>query len=160
MPRSQKEREEAEKAAAVAPILIAEPGKKATQQLQQMQAKQAKKGKQSQRQLQKQMRMQETIFDFDGILTASGVLEIVPEGHGFLRSSDYNYLASPDDVLVDKAQIKRYGLKPGDVVEGGIRPPREGEKYFPLCKIDLINGLPPGADTRPHPLRASGAPVP
>lgn len=143
VPRSQKEREEAEKAAAVAPILIAEPGKKATQQLQQMQAKQAKKGKQSQRQLQKQMRMQETIFDFDGILTASGVLEIVPEGHGFLRSSDYNYLASPDDVLVDKAQIKRYGLKPGDVVEGGIRPPREGEKYFPLCKIDLINGLPP-----------------
>lgn len=143
VPRSQKEREEAEKAAAVAPILIAEPGKKATQQLQQMQAKQVKKGKQGQRQLQKQMRMQETIFDFDGILTASGVLEIVPEGHGFLRSSDYNYLASPDDVLVDKAQIKRYGLKPGDVVEGGIRPPREGEKYFPLCKIDLINGLPP-----------------
>ena len=143
VPRSQKEREEAEKAAAVAPILIAEPGKKATQQLQQMQAKQVKKGKQGQRQLQKQMRMQETIFDFDGILTTSGVLEIVPEGHGFLRSSDYNYLASPDDVLVDKAQIKRYGLKPGDVVEGGIRPPREGEKYFPLCKIDLINGLPP-----------------
>ena len=143
VPRSQKEREEAEKAAAVAPILIAEPGKKATQQLQQMQNKQAKKAKQSQRQLQKQMRQQETIFDFDGILTTSGVLEIVPEGHGFLRSSDYNYLASPDDVLVDKAQIKRYGLKPGDVVEGGIRPPREGEKYFPLCKIDLINGLPP-----------------
>ena len=143
VPRSREEREEAEKAAAMAPILIAEPGKKATQQLQQMQNKQAKKNKQTQRQMQKQMRLQETIFDFDGILTASGVLEIVPEGHGFLRSSDYNYLASPDDVLVDKAQIKRYGLKQGDVVEGGIRPPREGEKYFPLCKIDLINGLPP-----------------
>lgn len=142
VPRSQKEREEAQKAAAVAPILIAEPGKKATQQLQQIQAKQNKKGKQNQRQMQKQMRQQETIFDFDGILTTSGVLEIVPEGHGFLRSSDYNYLASPDDVLVDKMQIKRYGLKTGDVVEGGIRPPREGEKYFPLCKIDLINGLP------------------
>ncbi|MCM1074740.1 MAG: transcription termination factor Rho [Ruminococcus sp.] len=143
VPRSQKEREEAEKAAAVAPILIAEPGKKANQQLQQIQSKQNKKNKQSQRQLQKQQRFQETIFDFEGILTASGVLEITPEGHGFLRSSDYNYLASPDDVLVDKSQIKRYGLKPGDVVEGGIRPPREGEKYFPLCKIDLINGLPP-----------------
>lgn len=143
VPRSQKEREEAQKAAAVAPILIAEPGKKATQQLQQLQAKQAKKGKQNPRQMQKQIRQQETIFDFDGILTASGVLEIVPEGHGFLRSSDYNYLASPDDVLVDKMQIKRYGLKTGDVVEGGIRPPREGEKYFPLCKIDLINGLSP-----------------
>ncbi len=143
VPRSQKEREEAQKAAAVAPILIAEPGKKATQQLQLMQAKQAKKNKQSMRQLQKQMRREETMFDFDGILTTSGVLEIVPEGHGFLRSSDYNYLASPDDVLVDKLQIKRYGLKTGDVVEGGIRPPREGEKYFPLCKIDLINGLPP-----------------
>jgi len=143
VPRSPKEREEAEKAAATAPILIAEPGKKATQQLQQLQAKQAKKNKQNQRQLQKQMRLQETIFDFDGILTTSGVLEITPEGHGFLRSSDYNYLASPDDVLVDKTQIKRYGLKPGDVIEGGIRPPREGEKYFPLCKIDLINGLAP-----------------
>lgn len=143
VPRSQKEREEAEKAAALAPILIAEPGKKATQQLQQMQAKQSKKGKQNQRQMQKQMRQQETIFDFDGILTTSGVLEITPEGHGFLRSSDYNYLSSPDDVLVDRSQIKRYGLKPGDVIEGGIRPPREGEKYFPLCKIDLINGLSP-----------------
>lgn len=143
VPRSPQEREEAEKAAATAPILIAEPGKKAAQQLQQLQAKQAKKNKQNQRQLQKQMRLQETIFDFDGILTTSGVLEITPEGHGFLRSSDYNYLASPDDVLVDKTQIKRYGLKPGDVIEGGIRPPREGEKYFPLCKIDLINGLAP-----------------
>ncbi|MCM1319960.1 MAG: transcription termination factor Rho [Muribaculaceae bacterium] len=143
VPRSQKEREEAQKAAAVAPILIAEPGKKAAQQMQQMQARQNKKGKMSQRQQQKLQRMQETIFDFDGILTSSGVLEITPEGHGFLRSSDYNYLPSPDDVLVDKAQIKRYGLKTGDVVEGGIRPPREGEKYFPLCKIDLINGLPP-----------------
>lgn len=142
VPRSREEREEAQKAAAVAPILIAEPGKKATRQLQQIQAKQSKKGKQNQRQLQKQTRQQETIFDFDGILTTSGVLEIVPEGHGFLRSSDYNYLSSPDDVLVDKMQIKRYGLKTGDVVEGGIRPPREGEKYFPLCKIDLINGLP------------------
>lgn len=143
VPRSQKEREEAQKAAAVAPILIAEPGKKATQQMQQIQAKQNKKNKLSQRQLQKQQRMQETIFDFDGILTTSGVLEITPEGHGFLRSSDYNYLPSPDDVLVDKTQIKKYGLKTGDVIEGGIRPPREGEKYFPLCKIDLINGLSP-----------------
>ena len=144
VPRSQKEREAAQRAAATAPILIAEPDKKSTQQLAQLQAKQTKKGgKQNQRQMAKQMRKQETIFDFEGILTTSGVLEIVPEGHGFLRSSDYNYLASPDDVLVDKSQIKRYGLKAGDVIEGGIRPPREGEKYFPLCKIDLINGLAP-----------------
>ena len=140
VPRSQKEREEAEKAAAVAPIVIQEPGKAAQPQ----QAKQpGKKNNASQRQMQRQMRQQETMFDFDGILNTFGVLEIMPEGHGFLRSSDYNYLSSPDDVLVDKAQIKRYGLKAGDVVEGGIRPPREGEKYFPLCKINLINGLTP-----------------
>lgn len=135
VPRSQKEREEAEKAAAVAPIVIQEPGNQPKNQKQ-------KGNKMAQRQM-RQMRQQETIFDFDGILTTSGVLEIMPEGHGFLRSSDYNYLASPDDVLVDKAQIKRYGLKAGDVVEGGIRPPREGEKYFPLCKINLINGMAP-----------------
>lgn len=139
VPRSREEREEAEKAAAVAPIVIQEPG--LAQPPQQKNIKQ--KGKVNQRQMQRQQRQQETIFDFDGILNASGVLEIMPDGYGFLRSSDYNYLSSPDDVLVDKAQIKRYGLKTGDVVEGGIRPPREGEKYFPLCKVNLINGLSP-----------------
>lgn len=91
----------------------------------------------------RQMMQQETIFDFDGILNTFGVLEIMPEGFGFLRSSDYNYLASPDDVYVSQIQIKEYGLKSGDVVEGAIRPPREGEKYYPLCKVLSINGLSP-----------------
>ena len=82
----------------------------------------------------------EKTYDFDGILIASGVLEIVQEGYGFLRSSDYNYLTSPDDVFVSQAQIKLFGLKTGDLVEGPIRPPKEGEKYFPLLNVDRING--------------------
>jgi len=82
-------------------------------------------------------------FDFDGILTGVGVLEIAPEGFGFLRSADYNYLASADDVYVSQSQIKLFGLRTGDVVEGPIRPPKEGEKYFPLVKVDFINGLRP-----------------
>jgi transcription termination factor Rho len=85
----------------------------------------------------------EPLFDFDGILTATGVLEIIQEGYGFLRSADYNYLSSADDVYVSQQQIKIFGLRTGDVVEGPIRPPREGEKFFPLVKVDLINGLRP-----------------
>ncbi len=140
LPRSAKEREEAEKAAAVAPITIQEPG---IAQAPKPAGKISRRQQRQDRHLQRQARQEETIFDFDGILTTSGVLEIVQEGHGFLRSSDYNYLASPDDVIVDKARIKQYGLKTGDVVEGGIRPPRQGEKYFPLCTVTLINGLAP-----------------
>ena len=79
-------------------------------------------------------------YDFDGILTGTGVLEIIQDGYGFLRSSDYNYLTSPDDIYVSQSQIKLFGLKTGDIVEGPIRPPREGEKYFPLLKVDKING--------------------
>jgi transcription termination factor Rho len=82
-------------------------------------------------------------FDFEGILTGVGVLDIIQEGYGFLRSSDYNYLASADDVYVSQSQIKLFGLKTGDVVEGPIRPPKEGEKFFPLVKVDFINGLRP-----------------
>ena len=82
-------------------------------------------------------------YDFGDLVKAEGVLEITPEGFGFLRSSDYNYLASPDDVYVNQQQIKQYGLKTGDVVEGSVRPPREGEKYFPLMKIDSVNGVDP-----------------
>ncbi len=82
-------------------------------------------------------------FDFDNILKGNGVLEIMPEGFGFLRSSDYNYLPSPDDIYVSQQQIKNYGLKSGDVVEGPIRVPRESEKYFPLVSIDTINGCSP-----------------
>ena len=79
-------------------------------------------------------------YDFDGILTGTGVLEIIQDGYGFLRSSDYNYLTSPDDIYVSQSQIKLFGLKTGDIVEGPIRPPREGERYFPLVKVDKING--------------------
>jgi transcription termination factor Rho len=79
-------------------------------------------------------------YDFDNILSGIGVLEIMQDGYGFLRSSDYNYLASPDDIYVSQSQIKLFGLKTGDVVEGIIRPPKEGEKYFPLVKVSKING--------------------
>ena len=82
-------------------------------------------------------------YDFEGILDGTGVLEIMSGGYGFLRSADYNYLSSPDDIYVSQAQIKLYGLKTGDVVEGPIRPPKEGEKYFPLVKVTKINGKNP-----------------
>ena len=82
-------------------------------------------------------------FDFSDIIKANGVLEIMPDGYGFIRSSDYNYLSSPDDVYVSVAQVKRYGLKTGDVLQCNVRPPREGEKYFPLTSIDKINGREP-----------------
>ena len=86
---------------------------------------------------------QEKAFDFEGILTGCGVLEMIQDGYGFLRSSDYNYLTSPDDIYVSQSQIKLLGLKTGDVIEGTIRPPKEGEKYFPLVKVDYINGRTP-----------------
>ncbi len=82
-------------------------------------------------------------FDFADIITANGVLEIMSDGYGFLRSSDYNYLSSPDDIYVSANQIKNNGLKTGDVIECGIRPPREGEKYFPMTSIEKINGRKP-----------------
>ena len=82
-------------------------------------------------------------YAFEDIVTANGVLEVMPDGYGFLRSSDYNYLSSPDDVYVSSNQIKRYGLKTGDVVACHVRPPHEGEKYFPLTSIDMINGRKP-----------------
>ncbi|MDA3881605.1 MAG: transcription termination factor Rho [Prolixibacteraceae bacterium] len=86
---------------------------------------------------------EKTIFDFEGLITNSGVLEIMQDGYGFLRSSDYNYFNSPDDIYVSQSQIKLFGLKTGDTVEGSIRPPKEGEKYFPLIKVLEINGRPP-----------------
>lgn len=85
----------------------------------------------------------EQAFDFGDLLTGEGVLEIMPEGYGFLRSSDYNYLASPDDIYVSTSQIKLFGLKTGDVVEGPVRPPKTGEKVFPLIKVTKINGREP-----------------
>ncbi|MBV7441661.1 transcription termination factor Rho [Weeksellaceae bacterium TAE3-ERU29] len=83
-------------------------------------------------------------YEFDGIISAEGVLEILNEGYGFLRSSDYNYLPSPDDVYVSQSQIRLFGLKTGDTITGEVRPPKEGEKYFPLLKITEINGRDPG----------------
>lgn len=85
----------------------------------------------------------EYAFDFEGIVSSEGVLEIMPDGYGFLRSSDYNYLNSPDDIYVSQSQIKLFGLKTGDTVKGRIRPPKEGEKYFPLIKVEHINGRSP-----------------
>src|ERR1051326_1846980 len=82
-------------------------------------------------------------YNFDGIVVSEGVLEIMPDGYGFLRSSDYNYLNSPDDIYVSQSQIKLFGLKTGDTVRGSIRPPKEGEKYFPLIKVEKINGRDP-----------------
>ena len=91
----------------------------------------------------RQQEQREKAYDFEGILNGMGVLEIMQDGYGFLRSSDYNYLSSPDDIYVSQSQIKLFGLKTGDVVEGSIRPPKEGEKYFPLVKVSKINGKDP-----------------
>lgn len=116
---------------------------------QQPQAKNSKNNRRQQQPQQQQQRNnkqaknpqpQAPIYDFEGIVKTAGVLEVMPDGYGFLRSSDYNYLTSPDDVYVSQAQIKQNGLKTGDVVEGSIRPPKEGEKFFPLCSVDSING--------------------
>ena len=82
-------------------------------------------------------------YEFDGIIESEGVLELMPDGYGFLRSSDYNYLASPDDIYLSTAQIRLFGLKTGDTVKGIVRPPKEGEKYFPLVKVVKINGYDP-----------------
>ena len=148
-PRSQEEREEAMRRAeeerrrqaeeaAAAPIVIQEP-------------KVVKESKKNKRKMKQQQQQQiadvnpylDQPYNFDGILEAQGVLDIAPEGYGFLRSSDYNYLTSPDDIYVQQSQIKAYGLKTGDVIEGTIRPPMEGEKYFPMSEIRLINGRTP-----------------
>ena len=83
------------------------------------------------------------LWEFEGIVSCEGVIEIMPDGYGFLRSADYNYLNSPDDVYVSQAQIKLFGLKTGDTVQGTIRPPKDGEKYFPLVKVTTINGFLP-----------------
>lgn len=88
-------------------------------------------------------RYREPDFEFDGIIESEGVLDIMQDGYGFLRSSDYNYLSSPDDIYVSQSQIRLFGLKTGDTVLGEVRPPKEGEKYFPLIKVSKINGLSP-----------------
>lgn len=96
-----------------------------------------------QQQQRNEQALKEEQFDLVGIVSAEGVLEVIQDGYGFLRSSDYNYLPSPDDVYVSQHQIKSYGLKTGDTVKATIRPPREGEKFFPLVKVESINGRDP-----------------
>lgn len=92
---------------------------------------------------QQEVEVKDDAYDLVGIVSAEGVLEVIQDGYGFLRSSDYNYLPSPDDVYVSQSQIKLFGLKTGDTVKGTIRPPKEGEKYFPLVKVESINGRDP-----------------
>ncbi|MCM1517951.1 MAG: transcription termination factor Rho [Pseudoflavonifractor sp.] len=141
VPRSQREKEEAAAAAAIAaasaPIIIHEPGQEPKQN------KQQKKQKNRNQQPQLQQPQSVSQYNFDGLLNSVGVLELMPDGYGFLRSSDYNYLSSPDDVYVTPQQVKTYGLKTGDVVECTIRPPKEGEKYFPLSNVLKVNGRNP-----------------
>ena len=144
-PRSQKEKEEAQRRAsqaamqaASAPITLVEPGQPI-----QNPPGQGKKKKIKNQQPSVDQRLQPNQrFDFEDFLQTQGVLEVEPQGHGFLRSADFNYLPSPDDVLVSQKQIKDNGLKAGDVVECTIRPPREGEKYFPLSRVLQVNGRP------------------
>ncbi|NCI47911.1 transcription termination factor Rho [Sediminibacterium soli] len=108
-------------------------------------AEQAGESTQEPQQTQRHHQKKESSFniEFEGVISGEGVLEMMPDGYGFLRSSDYNYLSSPDDVYVSPSQIKLFGLKTGDTVQGSVRPPKEGEKYFALLKVDAINGKRP-----------------
>ena len=119
--------------------------RRAQQQLQEQErrAKQEQERKQQLQQEQQRQAEEQNAYDFNNIIRCMGVLEVMPENYGFLRSSDYNYLPSPDDIFVSQYQIKNYGLKNGDTVEGWLRPAKEGEKYFPLTSIDKINGMRP-----------------
>ncbi len=144
VPRSQREKEEAAAAAAAAPVTLNEPWQQEKIDKQQQKNRNKKnRNNNNNNNNNGQQRQPEPQFNFDGIIEVSGVLEVMPEGCGFLRSSDYNYLASPDDVYLSQQQIKMNGLKPGDVVEATIRPPKEGEKYFPMCKVLSVNGRTP-----------------
>lgn len=126
------------------PVIISEPqGQAPQQQNNKKNQKLSKKQRQQQRQMERQMQQTPHQYDLAGIVSTYGLLEVMPDGYGFLRSSDYNYLGSPDDVYVTQQQIRTYGLKTGDVVQGTIRPPRIGEKYFPLCEVQSVNGLNP-----------------
>ena len=148
VPRSQREKEEAAAAAANAPVTLNEPWQQEKLDKQQHKNRNKKNrnnnynnNNNNNNDIQQQPEMPK--YNFDGIVQTSGVLEVMPDGYGFLRSSDYNYLSSPDDVYVTQQQIKANGLKSGDVVEASIRPPKEGEKYFPMSKILSVNGRSP-----------------
>lgn len=143
-PRTQREKEEAAAAAAAAaasqPINLIEPWQQEKID-RQRQKQRNKKNRNNANAQQQQAQMPK--YNFDGIIQTLGVLETAPEGHGFLRSADFNYLPSPDDVYLTAQQIKQAGLKTGDVVEAAIRPPLEGEKYYPLTQILSVNGRSP-----------------
>ncbi|MBO6064506.1 MAG: transcription termination factor Rho, partial [Bacteroidales bacterium] len=124
--------------------LFSELNEDSAQQEEKAQERQQRKGhKDQQKQPQQQQQPKPQRIEFEGSVEATGVLEVMPDGYGFLRSSDYNYLNSPDDIYVSQQQIKQNALKNGDTVTGEIRPPREGDKYFPLVKIKFINGRSP-----------------
>ncbi|MBD5360490.1 MAG: transcription termination factor Rho [Bacteroides sp.] len=139
-PRSERERQEVAQAVAAQPVVLAEPG---MPQPQNQQGNNRKNRQQKYEERRQMNQRQDFASKFDGIITARGVLEIEPQGHGFLRSGDYNYMPSPDDVLISQQQIKQWGLKTGDVVEATVRPPHEGEKYYPLTEVIAVNGRDP-----------------
>lgn len=139
-PRSERERQEAAQTAVFQPVVLTEPG---MPQQQNQQGNNRKNRQQKYEERRQMNQRQDFASKFDGIITARGVLEIEPQGHGFLRSGDYNYMSSPDDVLVSQQQIKQWGLKTGDVVEATVRPPHEGEKYYPLTEVLAVNGRDP-----------------
>ena len=141
-PRSPQEKEQASKLTVASPIVIGEPGMEKPQQQQGGKKNKKNRNKNFDAAAEEKARYQAQ-YNFDDIIVASGVLELEPQGHGFLRSSDYNYLSSPDDILVSQQQIKQYGLRPGDVVECNVRPPKADEKYFPLTKVLTVNGRTP-----------------
>ncbi|MBS3771393.1 MAG: transcription termination factor Rho [Bacteroidales bacterium] len=115
----------------------------ATEQTEEKKGTNQNKEKYSEAQQKRKRTQDRSQYEFEGIISNSGVLEVMPDGYGFLRSAEYNYLNSPDDIYVSQSQIKLFGLKTGDTVEGTIRPPKEGEKYFPLIKVQKINGRNP-----------------
>ena len=149
MPRSQRQQQDQQQQQQPAEDEVAAFQAEPKQQQPQQQQKNLKANRRQQQQQQRAAKQQQRqqpqqpLYDFEGIVKGAGVLEVMPDGYGFLRSADYNYLNSPDDIYVSPSQIKLFGLKPGDTVNGTIRPPKEGEKYFPLVRVNEINGLAP-----------------
>ncbi len=133
LPKAEKVKEKVD-----VPVVKKEPEKQKSNEGQGQEDKQDRD-----RQKPPQRRKDNYSFEFEGVVTSEGVLEIMPDGYGFLRSSDFNYLNSADDIYVSQSQIKLFGLKTGDTVQGNIRPPKDGEKYFPLIKVEVINGRNP-----------------
>ena len=140
---AKKEQPQAQQPQQQAPQAPQQQAQAQPQQQQPQQQQQQRQSRPMQQPQQQQQQPRQPRIEFEGIVEATGVLEIMPDGYGFLRSSDYNYLNSPDDIYVSQSQIKMYALKTGDTILGEIRPPREGDKYFPLVKINRINGRSP-----------------